>query len=168
MESTVFRRAGDGETREPYGTPSPDSPEGVRGRKSLGRFNRVGFWGGEESELPLPVRLLCSTFFAERKLKTISSMKTQQVKSLHLSQNNSVLLRHFLFCCLCLLSLCRSRQEKSSDHFSQKQTRSPRRFRKERHFCCVIVLYEKTLGRFSIALASTSPPGDGAYFSARV
>jgi len=62
-------------------------------------------------ELPLPVRLLCSTFFAERKLKTISSKITQKDKSVRYSQNIPVPLRHFLFHCLCLLSFCRPRQQ---------------------------------------------------------
>ena len=74
----------------------------------------------------------------------------------------------FLFRCLCLLSFCRSRQEKSFDHFPKKQIRSPRRFRKERHFCCVIVLYQKTSGRFLIASAPTSPPGDGVCARANI
>ena len=75
-ESVNLRREMAQEIFRPYGTSFPDSPEGVRGRKSLGRFKGVGLREGGELELPLPVRLLCSTFFAERKLKTISSMKT--------------------------------------------------------------------------------------------
>ena len=168
-ESVNLRREMAQEICRPYGTSFPDSPEGVRGRKSLGRFNRVGFWGGEESELPLPKRLLCSTFFAERKLKTISSKRTRQDKNLCYGQNTPKLpqgknFNHpngaFLYYGTSppLQSLFTSRRlcspyyrprHKTVRIFSAKEIRSPRRFRKERHFLlCYCVISKKLPGDF--------------------
>ena len=128
----------------------------------------LGYGKGENRNSPFPYAFFGHLSLRKERCKQFSSKRTQQVKSLHLSQNNPVPLRHFLFCCLCLLSLCPPRQQNSPTIFRKNKSAPLGVSERSGIFIVLLCYIKKTPGRFLIAPALTSPPGVGASLPARV
>ena len=143
----------------PYGTLSRTPRRESEGGNPSAVLIGWGFGEGKNRNFPSPNAFFGHLSLRKERCKQFSSKRTQQDNSVHYGQNIFKLHRGKISPTAKGLSFVPSLP--SCGIFPQKQIRSPRRSRKERHCCCRVVIYyiKNTFRRFSIALL----PGSGIF-----
>ena len=151
----------------PYGTLSRTPRRESEGGNPSAVLIGWGFGEGKNRNFPSPNAFFAHLSLRKERCKQFSSKRTQQDKSVHYGQNIFKLPRGKIPPTangrrnappelLCFLSWFQERKifrplpspaAKSSDHFSQKQLRSPRRFREERPLlsCCYDIVKNRAI-----------------------